>query len=444
MSSNSLLAAAIAMQYAQVEKCGTSTHLAPPHRHRLQGGARAALITTTIATAGALLTACGNNDSSDSSGNSAVEQAALVALGKDIFRFDTFGDETQWTDKLRLHEPISTTVDPTTALSVGLKVDAEALPAAVVQGIQNKTISLTDPATTIALLKLNAVVGLKGTVETVNGKDTLTRVGVTCALCHSTVDNSFSAGIGKRLDGWPNLQLNPGAIIALSPALSAAQKAVYNSWGAGKYDPRFNLDGKNGPQVIPPAYGLKGINKIISTGDGDDLSYWNRYVGVTQMGGHGTFSEPRTGVNVTNPPDDLITAKLPALQAYQLSIAAPPPPAGSFDAAAAARGKLVFNTAGTCATCHSGDKFTDANTRLHPPTDAVSEPEPNGAPSYASRSATKQYRTAPLAGLWQHAPYFHNGTAPTLEAVVQTYNTKRALGLTPAQAADLVQYLKSL
>ncbi len=398
------------------------------------------LLAAAISAAVASIAACGG----DSLDNSSTGQAALVAQGQQIFRFDTFGDETRWTDKLRLHETISTKVDPTTALSVGLKVDAEALPPAVVQGIQNKTISLTDPATTVALIKLNAVVGIKGTVESVNGKDTLTRVGVTCALCHSTVDNSFAPGIGKRLDGWPNLQLDSGAIIALSPALSAVQKAVYNSWGPGKFDPRFNLDGKNGPQVIPPAYRLQGVNKIISTGDGDDLSYWNRYVGVTQMGGHGNFSEPRTGVNVTNGTDDLITAKLPALQGYQLSLEAPPPPAGSFDAAAAARGKLVFNNAGTCATCHSGDKFTDANTRLHPPSDAVSEPEPNGASSYASRSATKQYRTAPLAGLWQHAPYFHNGTAPTLEAVVQTYNTKRALGLTPAQAADLVQYLKTL
>ena len=406
---------------------------------------RSLLITGTVGAAVVMATACGG----DSGGNAAAgqDQAALVAQGKQTFRFDTFGDETQWTDKLRLHETISTTVDPTTALSVGLKVDSEALPPAVVQGIQNKSISLTDPATTIALLKLNAVVGVKGTVETVNGKDTLTRVGVTCALCHSTVDNSFSKGIGKRLDGWANLDLNSGAIIALSPALSATQKAVYNSWGAGKYDPRFNQDGINGPQVIPPVYGLQGINKITSTGDGDDLAYWNRYVSVTQMGGHGSFSDSRigvNGVNVTNGTDDLITAKLPALQAYQLSIAAPLPPAGSFDATAAARGKLVFNNAGKCATCHTGDKFTDANTRLHPPTDAVSEPEPNGAPSYASRSATKQYRTAPLAGLWQHPPYFHNGTAPTLEAVVQTYNTKQALGLTPEQAADLVQYLKSL
>ena len=406
---------------------------------------RLLLITGTIGAAVAMATACGGDSGSASAAG--PDQAATVAQGKQIFRFDTFGDETQWTDTLRLHEVIRTAVDPTTALAVGLKVDAEALPAAVVQGIQDKTISLTDPATTVALIKLNAVVGVKGTVEMVNGKDTLMRVGVTCALCHSTVDNSFAPGIGKRLDGWPNRQLNPGAIIALSPALSAAQKAVYTSWGAGKYDPRFNLDGKNGPQVIPPAYGLQGINKIISTGDGDDLAYWNRYVGVTQMGGHGSFSDPRigvNGVNVTHGTDDQISAKLPALQAYQLSIAAPPPPAGSFDATAAARGKLVFNNSGKCATCHTGDKFTDANTRLHPPTDAVSEPEPNGAPSYASRSATKQYRTAPLAGLWQHPPYFHNGTAPTLEAVVQTYNTKQALGLTPAQAADLVQYLKSL
>ena len=406
--------------------------------------------TVAAAVAAAFVVACGGS-SGDSAANDA--QAAKVALaakatrieqGQQIFRFDTFGNETKWTDALRMHEVIRTKVDPTTALSVGLKVDAQALPATVVQGIQNGTISLTNPATTVALLKLNAVVGLKGTVESVGGVDTLTRVGVTCALCHSTVDNSFAPGIGKRLDGWPNRDLNVGAIIALSPALVAATKEVYNSWGPGKYDPRFNLDGKNGPQVIPPAYGLKNIKKITSTGDGDDLAYWNRYVGVTQMGGHGSFSEPRTGVSVTNGSDDLITAKLPALQEYQLSLLAPLPPAGSFDGAAAERGRRVFKGEGKCGSCHSGERFTDANSRLHPPSDAVSEPEPNGAPSYASRSATKQYRTAPLAGLWQHPPYFHNGTAPTLEAVVQTYNTRMALGLTVAQRADLVQYLKSL
>ena len=235
-----------------------------------------------------------------------------------------------------------------------------------------------------------------------------------------------------------------GAIIALSPALDEAAKTVYKSWGAGKYDPRFNLDGKNGSVVIPPAYGLAGIKKITATGDGEDLKYWNRYVGVTQMGGHGSFAEKRTGVKVTNGTDDLITSKLAALQAYQLSLPAPPPPAGSFDAGAAARGKLIFNGAGKCASCHTGATLTDANSRLHPASEVVSEPEPNGALSYASRSATKQYRTAPLKGLWQHRPYFHNGTAKTLEDVVQTYNTKQALGLTGTQKSDLVEYLKSL
>jgi mono/diheme cytochrome c family protein len=352
----------------------------------------------------------------------AQADAATIEQGKQIFRFDTFGDEAQWTDGLRLHEVIPAAVDPVTALSVGLK----------------------GPATTVALLKLNAVVGVVGKVETVNGKDTLTHVGVTCALCHSTVDNSFAPGIGKRLDGWANRDLNPGAIIALSPAVGDAVKAVYNSWGKGKYDPRFNLDGKNGPQVIPPAYGLKGIHKITSTGDGDEISYWNRYVAVTQMGGQGSFSDSRTGVSVTHGTTDLVSSKLPALQAYQLSLAAPAAPAGSFDPTAAARGKLVFSNKGQCISCHSGAEFTDANTRLHPVSDVVSEPEPGGAPSYASRSATKQYRTSPLRGLWQHAPYFHNGSAATLGDVVTTYNTRKSLGLTAAEIADLTEYLKSI
>jgi mono/diheme cytochrome c family protein len=207
------------------------------------------------------------------------------------------------------------------------------------------------------------------------------------------------------------------------------------------YDPRFNLDGKSKPAVIPPAYGLDGIHKVTATGDGTDLAYWNRYVSVTQMGGLGTFTEPRLSVSVTNGTVDLVTSKLPALQAYQLSIKAPAPPAGSFDAAAAARGKTIFEGPGKCTTCHSSDLFTDANTTLHPVADSMAEPE---TPSYASRSATKLYRTSPLKGIWQHAPYFHDGSAPTLEAVGQAYNTKRALGLTPQQIADLAQYLKSL
>jgi mono/diheme cytochrome c family protein len=388
-----------------------------------------------------LLAACGGGSQQ---AQDPTADAELVAQGRQIFRFDTFGDETQWTDTLRMHEVIATAVDPVTALSVGLKVDAEALPDAVRQGIVDGSVDLKSTATTIALLKLDAVVGVKGTVETVNGHDTLTRVGITCALCHSTVDDSFAPGIGKRRDGWPNRDLNPGAIIALSPALDAKTKLVYNSWGPGKYDPRFNQDGKNGPQVIPPAYGLQGLHRITSTGDGDDIAYWNRYVAVTQMGGHGTFSDRRIGVNATNGRDDRVTDKLPALQAYQLTLPAPVPPEGSFDPAAAERGKALFNGKGTCATCHTGDEFTDADARLHPPTDVVSEPEPNGAPSYASRSATKQYRTAPLRGLWQHAPYFHNGSAATLEDVVRTYNARKSLGMSEEQIADLAQYLKSL
>ena len=400
---------------------------------------RDALTSSVLTIAAAALVACGGG-----AGPVANDEAAIVAEGKQIFRYDTFGDESLWTDTLRMHEVIAAAVDPATALSVGLKVDLDALPPAVVAGIGNGTVDLKSPETTVTLLKLNAVVGLQGKVASIGGKDTLQSVGVTCALCHSTVDNALAPGIGKRLDGWPNRDLNPGAIIALSPALDARTKAIYNSWGKGKYDPRFNLDGKNGPQVIPPAYGLAGVHRITSTGDGDEIAYWNRYVGVTQMGGHGTFSEPRTGVNVTNGTDDLISSKLPALQAYQLSLKAPPPPAGSFDATSAMRGKLVFESTGQCSTCHSGSELTDANLRLHSPVEVVSEPEPTGAPSYASRSATKQYRTAPLHGVWQHAPYFHNGSASTLEAVVQTYNAKKSLGLSPAQMSDLVEYLKSL
>jgi hypothetical protein len=401
--------------------------------------AKSFVITTVIVSFGAVALVVACNQSTGLS----QDDPALIAQGKDIFRFDTFGDETFWTDTLRMHEVIRSAVDPTTALSVGLKVDTDSLPPAVVTGIQNGSISLTSPATTVALLKLNAVVGVKGTVSTVGGQDVLTRVGITCALCHSTVDNSFAPGIGKRLDGWPNHDLNPGAIIALSSALTPAQKAVYNSWGKGKYDARFNFDGKNGPSVIPPAYGLKGVTSVTYTGDGAELAYWNRYVAVTQMHGHGSWVEPRLAENVQNPPD-MVASKLAALQAYQLSISSPPAPAGSFDAAAAARGQVVFDGPGKCASCHAGTHFTDAPGKLHSPTEVVSEPEPNNAPSFASRSATKMYRTTPLRGLWQHAPYFHNGVATTLDGVVEVYNTRKSLGLSAQQKADLVQYLKSL
>jgi mono/diheme cytochrome c family protein/cytochrome c5 len=372
------------------------------------------------------LMACGDDDGPTEPDPQQLED------GKQIFRFDTFGNETFWTDSLRIHEVIQTAVSPEAALAVGLKVDAGALPPGTLESAD-----LAAPATTVTLLKLNAVVGLRGTVEVVNGKDTLTRVGITCALCHSTVNNSIAPGIGQRLDGWPNRELDPGAIIALSPALTPEQTAVYSSWGPGKYDARFNFDGQNEPTVIPPAYGLEGVNSVTFTGDGDRPAYWNRYVAVTQMHGHGSFAEPRLGINVSNPPDE-VEAKLPALEAYQLSLAAPAPPAGSFDPSAAARGHLVFDGQGQCATCHIGPAFTDANERLHQPSETPTDP------THAQRSATKMYRTTPLRGLWQHPPYFHDGSAVGLAEVVERYDVANGLGLTPDQKTDLVEYLKSL
>ena len=383
-----------------------------------------------------------------------VSNADLIKQGQRVFRYDTFGDEIHWTDQLHMNQVIST-VSPKLALAVGLKVDVDALPDAVKSGIADGSINLDDPAITVALLKLNAVVGAQGTVENINGTDTLTRFGVTCALCHSTVDNSFAPGIGHRLDGWPNHDLNPGAIVALSPALSDAQKAQLNSWGAGMYDARWNVDGISSPAVIPPAYGLAGVNSVVYTGDGPNLSYWNRYVAVTQMGGQGVFSDPRVGTHldphtpglapnwhpgmvVKNGAVDMVSNALAALQAYQLSIPAPPPPTGSFDPVAAQRGQRVFKSAG-CSSCHSGPHFTDANVTLHAPADSVAEDT-----LYVTRSATGMYRTTPLRALWQHAPYFHDGSAKTLADVVDVYNTKRKLLLTPGQKNDLVEYLKTL
>jgi len=362
---------------------------------------------------------------------------ALVAQGKDIFRFDTFGDEKYWTDTLRMHEVIQRGVSPAAALGVGLKVDVDSLPQAVRDALAAGKVDLTSPATTVTLLKLNAVVGLKGQVQTVNGRDSLVRVGITCALCHSTVDDSFTKGIGRRLDGWPNTDLNPGAIVALSPAVAENVKAVLRTWGPGKYDPRINFDGRSTPLVLPPAYGLLGVDKETYTAEGP-VSYWNAYVAVTQMHGQGNFSDPRLGINVVQSPD-LVTPKLPALRQYQLSLQKPAPPAGSFDAAAAERGRAVFTGAGQCATCHAGSTFTDVNTgRLHAPSETGMDPQ------YAARTASKAYRTTPLRGLWQHAPYFHDGSAKTLADVVAHYDRVRALHLTDQQQRDLVEYLKTL
>ena len=355
-----------------------------------------------------------------------VDNAAKRAKdnGQRIFRFDTFGDEQKWTDQLRMHEVIASSVSPELALAVGLKVDSDAVPLEVLAGAD-----LTSPATTVALLRLNAVVGVQGKVD---AEGNLTEVGITCALCHSTVDNSVAPGIGRRLDGWANTDLNPGLIISLSPALTEAQRAVFASWGPGFYHPRFNIDGINDPVVIPPAYGLRDVPLETFTGDGP-VSYWNAYVAITQMGGKGDFRDDRIGV-VVDSNVDLVTSKLPALRDYQLSIAAPPPP--SVDTAAASRGRVVFDA--NCARCHSGTTYTDAGTALH------AAAETGMDPLYATRSATKLYRTTPLRGLWQHPPYFHDGSAATLTAVVDHYNTHLALALTAEQKLDLVAFLQSL
>ena len=358
-----------------------------------------------------------------------------IAEGQRVFRFETFGDEQFWTDTARLHEVIQKAVSPAIALSVGLKVDMDAIPADVATAIKAGKVDLNDPATTVTLLKLNAVVGVKGTVATIRGEDTLTRVGITCALCHSTVDDAFSKGIGHRKDGWANRDLNPGAIIALSPAITPAQKAVYNSWGPGKYDPRFNIDGKSTPLVLPPAYGLAKVRNETYTAEGP-ISYWNAYVAVTQMHGQGNFSDPRLGINVRQTPD-MVAPKLASLRAYQHSLEAPRPPAGSFDVAAAERGQAVFNR--TCVTCHVSGSNTDNNSgRLHSPSETGMDA------AYAMRTANKMYRTTPLRALWQHPPYFHDGSAATLMDVVQHYDRVRSLGLSERERIDLTEYLKSL
>lgn len=371
-----------------------------------------------------------------------------VADGQRIFRFDTFGDEQLWTKVLQMHRAIAT-VSPSTALGVGLKVDVEALPQAVIDALSRNEVNLNDPAVTVQLLSLNAVVGVIGKVD---DQGQLTSIGITCALCHSTVDDFFTAGIGKRLDGWPNRDLNVGAILGLSPALPDSLKAEFGTWGPGKYDPRHHaFDGTNLiplnsptlPVLLPPAYGLRGVGFETYTGDGS-ISYWNSYVGVSQMGGQGNFSDPRIDLTIIQKPDR-VTAKLPALRDYQLGLAAPAPPGGSFNAAAARRGERVFHGKAKCATCHMPPTYTDVLSGPDPSVPFLHDPAEVGTePFYAARSATGKYRTSPLRGIWQHPPYFHDGSAANLLAVVNHYDRRFALNLSPSQKADLVEFLKSL
>ena len=304
----------------------------------------------------------------------------MVDEGRQIFRFDTFGSEAFWGDALRLHEAIAGEgnggvgggVSPKTALAVGLKVDAEALPASLVAQIQAGKVDMDDPATTLALLKLNAVVGVTGMFD---GAGRIRAMGIQCAFCHSTVDDSFAPGIGKRLDGWANRDLNVGAIVSLAPNLApltdllgvdvATVKTVLASWGPGRYDAELDMDGKalrpDGAQaatLIPPAFGLAGVNLHTWTGYGS-VPYWNAYVATTQMHGSGTFFDARfnnaeqypvsakNGFGNTRGTPDRVTAKLAALHFYEIAIPAPKPPANSFDTGAAARGEDLFNDEGT-------------------------------------------------------------------------------------------------
>src|SRR5436190_15745173 len=432
-----------------------------------------ALVAMTLTGLGSTPTASarpGGNTAGQAQGNTA---ARLIHQGKQTFRFSTFNDQKFWGDTLHLnktiagakHGGIGPGLSPKEALALGLKVDVNALPKSLQEAIKNGQVDLNDPGVTLALLKLNAVVGVKGLFDS---DGNLSSVGIECALCHSTVDNSLVPGIGHRLDGWANRDLNVGAIIGFAPNLQpianllhtdvATVHKVLNAWGPGKFDAELLLDGKafqpNGSTaaaLIPPAFGLAGVNLHTYTGWGS-VPYWNAFVAVLEMHGQGTFFDPRLdnakqfpiaaenhfGHVVANP--DLVTPKLPGLHAYELSLRAPAPPPGSFDPAAAARGKALFNGQAECATCHVPPIFTQPGWNLHPGSQI-------GIDNFeADRSPTHMYRTTPLAGLWTHQKggFYHDGRFPTLLAVVNHYNKVFHLGLTRAQEKDLVQYLLSI
>jgi hypothetical protein len=402
-----------------------------------------------------------------------TQAARLVDQGREIFRFDTFGDEQFWGDTLKLHRAVAGAANggvgpglsPRAALGVGLKVDADALPPELQQALQRGEVDLDDPAVTLALLQLRAVVGVTGFFD---GGGRLRSMGIQCALCHSTVDDSFAPGIGHRLDGYAARDLNVGAIVSLAPDLRpvarllgtdvATVKRVLAAWGPGKFDAElfldgkgFRPDGKTAATLIPPAYGLAGVNLHTYTGWGS-VPYWNAFVANLEMHGQGVFYDPRLDNakqfpvaarnrfgHVSNSPD-LITPKLAALHFYQLALAAPAAPAGSFDPAAAARGARLFRGKAECATCHVPPLFTEPGWNLHTPGEI-------GIDRFqADRSPTHRYRTTPLKGLWAHQKggFYHDGRFATLREVVDHYNGFFELGLTPGEKRDLVEYLKSL
>jgi len=420
----------------------------------------------------------------------------LLADGRAVFRFDTFGDEAFWGDTLQLHKAIEGAglggvgpgISPNTALNLGLKVDVNALPQPIQEDIRKGRINLDDPATTLKLLKLNAVLGVKGIFQ----GDILSSVGLTCAVCHSTVDNSLAFGIGHRLDGWTNRDLDPGKIIAAAPDLSslanllgvsqATVRVVLNSWGPGKFDAELFLDGKafnpqqvtdgvvtgtnvSGATLIPNAFGLAGFNQHTWTGAWGTVTYWNALVANLELHGVGRFFDPRLNnaakfpiaaahgfadLPHIDPDSDLITAKLPALHFYQLAIPAPAPEPGTdFDPAAAARGDQLFSGKAGCDNCHVEPLWTEPGWNLHTPSEiGIDAFEANRAPDGV-------YKTMNLAGIFvrenglfmrpqNKGRYYHDGRFATLLDVVNHYNTRFSLGLTQQEKLDLVEYLKSL
>ena len=428
---------------------------------------------------GALFSVSNVSSQSRARGGTAERNAAdLVTRGRQIFRFDTFGDEAFWSGALQLDKAIAGRanggvgpgVSPATALKLGLKVDASALPKSVVSAIKAGKVDLNSPKTTLALLKLNAVVGVRGHF-TRSGR--LSSIGLTCAVCHSTVNNSFAPGIGQRRDGWPNRDLNVGAIVSAAPNLQPVAnvlgvdvptvKKVLASWGPGKFDAElfmdgkaFQPDGRSAATLIPPAYGLAGVNLHTYTGWGS-VPYWNAFVAILEMHGQGNFTDERLDnaakfpiaaknrfghVRVHGGQKDLVRSKLPALQAYQLSLKAPKPPSRSFDHAAAARGKRLFDGKATCAGCHMPPQYTDPGWNMHQPGEVCEDA------FQASRSPENAYRTTPLGGLGrrnlQDHRFYHDGRFNSLNQVVDHYDACNHLNLSASEKSDLVEYLKSL
>lgn len=428
-----------------------------------------------------MLTQCespkkGKRTAADESGspnawNASINENAseMLEKGKAVFRFETFGDEAFWTDKLQLHKAIADEkaggigkgLTPKAALEAGLKVDLDVLPKVVKDKIREGKL-LDDTDATLALIKLNAVVGVVGNFE--DGK--LKSIGLTCAVCHSTVDSK--TGIGSRLDGWPNQDLNVGAIISMAPDLTVftemlnvdteTLKKVLASWGPGKFDAVLNLDGKamrpdgkSAATLIPEAFGHAGHNLHTWTGGWGNVTYWNAYVANLELAGKGNFYDPRlndatkypvaakAGFGNKRNTDDKISDKLAALQFYQLAIPAPKAPAGSYNEAAAGRGKLVFNEKAQCATCHVPPLFTEPGLNTH-------TPEEIGIDDFqANRSPDRTYVTQGLKGLWiRKRGFYHDGRFPTLMDVVNHYDNFKKLNLTEGEKTDLVEYLKSL